>query len=364
LQVTVPDSPLLVVEDDRFLRMLQVVLDPDTPAERYAAFADFFAHEAGLDDYCARVRATVPGLFPARVQMVDTQDELRAALPEARGAAVEALTIGREELATAPKLKFVQKYGLAPAPIDTAACAERGVSVLTIRRRANIACAEHALALMLTQARKLDRFIGRVTVSRLAEIGHHYKPFERQHTPNSNWGRVGGIRLLHGATLGLIGLGEIGREIADRAVAFGMRVLYFQRRRLPEAEENARAVAYAPLDTLLAEADWLIPQLPEGPATRNLIGAPQLARMKPDAFIVNVSRPDVIERAALIDALKSGRLGGFALDPLYQAPARDDDELLQLNNVIMVPHLAGAPRLNALADFEEIVAGMARALAR
>lgn len=358
-----PDRPLLVVEDDRFLRMLQVMLDPDTPAERYAAFKDFYAHEANLDDYCARVRATIPGLFPARVQLVETQEELRAALPEACGVAVEGLTVGREELAAAPKLKFVQKYGLTPAPIDTAACTERGVTVLTIRRRANIACAEHAFALMLTQARKLDRFVGRVTVSRLAEIGHHYKPFQRQHTPYSNWGRVGGIRLLHGATLGLIGLGEIGREIAARAVAFGMRVLYFQRRRLPQAEEDAKGVAYAPLDTLLAEVDWLIPQLPEGPATRHLIAAPQLARMKGGAFIVNVSRPDVIERAALIEALQSGKLGGFALDPLYEAPARDDDELLALKNVIMVPHLAGAPRLNALADFEEIVDGMARALA-
>jgi phosphoglycerate dehydrogenase-like enzyme len=364
LSSAVPETPLLVVEEDRFLRMLQVVLDPNTPAERYAAFKDFFAHEANLDDYCARVRAKIPGLFPARVKMVETQEELRAALPDARGVAVEALTIGRDELTAAPKLRFAQKYGLAPAPIDTAACAAHDVAVLTIRRRANIACAEHALALMLTQARKLDRFVGRVTVSRLAEIGHHYKPFDRRHTPYSNWGRVGGIRMLHGATLGLIGLGEIGREIADRAVAFGMRVLYFQRRRLPEAEESARGVTYAPLDTLLDEADWLIPQLPEGPATRHLIGAPQLGRMKPGAFIVNVSRPDVIDRAALIDALKSGRLGGFALDPLYQAPAPDDDELLQFQNVIMVPHLAGAPRLNALADFEEIVAGMARALAR
>ena len=359
-----PDAPLLAVEDDRFLRMLQVVLDPDAPAERYAAFADFFAHEASLDDYCARVRAKVPGLFPARVQMVETQEELRGALADARGVAVETLSVGREELAAAPKLKFVQKYGLAATTIDTAACAERGVTVLTIRRRANIACAEHALALMLTQARKFDRFIGRVTVSRLAEAGHIYKPFDRRHTPNSNWGRVGGIRLLHGATLGLIGLGEIGGEIAARAVAFGMRVLYFQRRRLPQAEENARGVAYAPLDTLLAEADWLIPQLPEGPATRHLIGAPQLARMQPSAFIVNVSRPDVIDRAALIEALKSGKLGGFALDPLYEAPAPDDDELLQLKNVILVPHLAGAPRLNALADFEDIIDGMAQALTR
>jgi phosphoglycerate dehydrogenase-like enzyme len=356
--------PLIIVEDDRFLRVLQVVLDPDTPAERYAAFMDFFAHEADLDDYCARVRAKAGRLFPARVRMVETQEELCGTLPEAHGVAVEALTIGRDELTAAPNLKFVQKYGHRAGNIDTAACTERGVAVLTIRRRANIACAEHAMALMLTQARRLDRLVGRVTAARLAEAGYPYRPFDRRHTPNSNWGRIAGIRMLHGATLGVIGLGEIGREIAARAVAFGMRVLYFQRRPLPQDEERALGVSYVPLDMLLAEADWLIPQLPEGPSTRNLIGAAQLGRMKPGAFIVNVSRPDVIERAALIAALKSGRLGGFALDPLYQAPMQDDDELLSLKNVILVPHLAGAPRLNALADFEEIVDGMARALAR
>ena len=82
--------------------------------------------------------------------------------------------------------------------------------------------------------------------------------------------------MLHGATLGMIGLGEIGREIATRAGAFGMRILYFQRRQLPEAEERALGVAYAPLDTLLAEADWVVPQLPEGPSTQNLIGARSL----------------------------------------------------------------------------------------
>jgi len=360
----VPDAPLIVVEDDPFLRVLQVVLDPDAPAERYAAFADFFAHEANFDDYCARVRAKAPGLFPARVQMVETQDELRGALGDAHGVAVEALAFGREELAAAPKLKFVQKYGLRTATVDTFACAERGVAVLTIRRRANIACAEHAVALMLTQARKLDRLVGVVTAAKLAAEGYPFKPFDRRHTPNSNWGRIAGIRMLHGATLGLIGLGEIGREIATRAVAFGMRVLYFQRRQLLEADERALGVTYAPLDTLLAEADWLIPQLPEGPSTKNLIASAQLARMKPGAFIVNVSRPDVIDRTALIESLKSGRLGGFALDPLYQAPMRDDDKLLQLKNVILVPHLAGAPRLNALADFEDIIEGMAQTLMR
>ena len=296
--------------------------------------------------------------------MVNTQDEMRAALPEAQVLVVELLEVGRDDIVAARKLRLIQKYGAGTRGIDTAACAERGIPVLTIRRRANIACAEHTLALMLAQARKLNRMIGRISPAKLAEEGHPYRPFDRRHTPNSNWARIPGVRMLNGATLGIIGLGEIGREIAIRAGAFGMRILYFQRRQLPAEEERALGASYVPLDTLLAEADWVVPQLPEGPSTQNLIGAPQLARMKPGAFIVNVSRPGVIDRAALIEALKSGRLGGFALDPLYEAPGRDDDELLAFKNVILTPHLAAQPRWNALNDFADIVANMAHALTR
>jgi phosphoglycerate dehydrogenase-like enzyme len=355
--------PLLVVEDDPFLRMLQVVLDPATSAERRAAFADFFAHEEpDFEGYCARVRARTPALFPATVRMVETQEELRGAVPEANALVVESLAVSDDELSATPKLKVIQKYGVGLSTIDTKACAARGLTVLTIRRRANIACAEHAIALMLMQARKLDRLVGRVSIKSLAEEGYSYKPFDRRHTANSNWGRIPGIRLLHGATLGIVGLGEIGREIVVRATAFGMRVLYFQRRRLSEHDEHALGIAYAPLDTLVAESDWLVPQLPASPSTRGIIDGAHLARMKPGAFIVNVSRPDVVDRAALIQALKSGRLGGFALDPLYDAPGRDDDELLQFKNVILTPHIAAQPRWNALYDIADMIEGMARAL--
>ena len=82
---------------------------------------------------------------------------------------------------------------------------------------------------MLTLAKKLHRLAGRISVERLAELGYPYKPFDRRHTPNSNWPRISGLRTLNEATLGIIGLGEIGREIAIRAAAFGMRILYHQR---------------------------------------------------------------------------------------------------------------------------------------
>jgi phosphoglycerate dehydrogenase-like enzyme len=359
-----PANSALVVEDDRFLRVVGVVLDPNTSRERTAAFADFFAHdEPDFAGYCERVRARVGKLFPREVRLVETQDALRAALSGSCALVVESLHVGNEELAAGSALRVVQKFGWRPRNVDTAACAAKGIKVLTIRRRANIACAELAIALMLTLAKKLHRLAGRISVEQLREIGYAYKPFDRRHTPNSNWPRISGLRTLNGATLGLIGLGEIGREIAIRAAAFGMHVVYYQRMRLPAAEEHELKATYAPLEKLLAESDWVIPQLPGGPATRSLIGGAQFAQMKPGAFLVNIARADVVDRAALIEALKSGRLGGFALDPLYEEPGRGDDELLGFDNVVLTPHIAAQPRFNALDDLADMMQALSKELA-
>ena len=170
------------------------------------------------------------------------------------------------------------------------------------------------------------------------------------------------MRSLNGSTIGVIGLGEIGREIALRATAFGMNVLYFQRTRLPPGEEATLGVSYRPLHALLAQSDWVVPQLPGDPSTRHFIDRGRLALMKPGACLINVSRAEVVERNALIAALGSGHLGGFALDPPYEVPGRHDDELLAFDNVILTPHMAGSPRSNGLRDIEDVITGMAQAV--
>jgi phosphoglycerate dehydrogenase-like enzyme len=288
---------------------------------------------------------------------------MRANLKEAIALVVESIEVGREDLAAGEKLKIVQKFGVGLRNIDVAACADAGVKVRTLRRRANISCAEHAITLMLALARKLDRVIGRVTVEHINATGPAYRPFDRRYTPNANYGRIGGTLALNGATLGLIGLGEIGREIAVRAAAFGMRVLYYQRTRAPEREEIEARASYVSLGTLLAESDWIVPQVPGGPGTRDLLGRPQFPRIKPGARIVNISNAHVIDRHALIEALRAGRLGGFASDVFYEEPPAPDDELFTFDNVIFTPHMAGSPRFNGLNDFEELITGLARALA-
>jgi len=358
-------SPVIVVEDDPFTRLIQIVLDPAVSAERRTAFADFMAHdEPDFEGWCARLRARSGALSPADVRLVETQEEMRTNLADADALVVESFNVGRDELAAAPRLKVVQKFGVTLRNIDVDACDKAGITVLTLRRRANIACAEEAFGMMLVLARKMHKLNGLISVARLAEAGFPYRQFDLRHTPNGNWGRIPGMRMLNETTLGIIGLGEIGREIALRAAAFGMRTLYYQRSRLPEAEEHALQVSYAPLEQLLADSDWIVPQLPGSPSTFHLLDRTRFAQMKPGSFIINVSRGDVIDREALIEALASGHLGGFALDPLYEEPGRDDDDLLKFDNVLLIPHMAGSPRFNALQDFEDMIIGIAKETAQ
>lgn len=348
--------PRLVVEDDPFTRIVQVVLDPDVEPARAAAFGDFFAHDLpDFPGWLAALRRRLPHLYPAHVRLAADPDQFAAALPSAHTVVVEGFTMGASEVARAPALRVVQKFGTITSNIDTAACEARGIRVLTLRRRANVACAEHALALMLALSRKICETNGLISTARLQEAGYAPRPFDRAHTANSNWARIGGIRTLSGARLGIVGLGEIGRELALRAGACGMRIVYTQRHRLPAAEEARYAASYAALDALLAGSDYVSLNLPGTAATRGIVGARELDRMKKGAVLVNVARADLVDRAALVAALQSGRLGGYATDLPYDEPGRDDDPLLGFRNVIVTPHIAAQPRFNALDDFEELL---------
>ena len=355
--------PLIVVEDDPFTRIIEIVLDPGVEPARVAAFAEFFAHD--LPDFAGwltALRDQLEHLHPARVRLVANEEQLTAALPAAQAVVVEGLAIGAAELARAPALRVVQKFGTVASNIDTQACAARGIRLLMLRRRANIACAEHALGMMLALARKICETNGLISAGRLQQAGYVPATFDRAHTANSNWARISGIRTLSGAQLGIVGLGEIGRELALRAAACGMRIVYTQRHRLTSEEEARYGASYVPLGELLARSDYVSLNLPGNAETRGIIGRRELDLVKRGAMLVNVSRADLVERTALIDALHAGHLGGYATDLPYEEPGRDDDPLLQFRNVIITPHLAAQPRFNALDDFGELLLNLDRAL--
>jgi phosphoglycerate dehydrogenase-like enzyme len=354
-----------VVENDSFLRLIQVVLDPSAPQERIEAFAHFCQHDTpDFAGWCDGIRARARNIYPSDVCLVSTQAELLANLAGAAVLVVEELEVGPDEIAAAGSaLRFVQKYGLTTRNIDRAACDKAGVQILTIRRRANISTAEQALALMLALARQLIRNANLISVEQLRAAGYEPTTYDRAHTPNGNWARIPGMVTLYQRQLGIVGLGEIGRELAFRALALGMRIVYTQRTRLPADVEEQYRARYCSLDELLASSDCISLHLPRGPATVHFIGERELSIIKPGAFLINVSQPYLVERHALRRALESGRLGGYGLDTFYEEPGDPDDPLIRFPNVIVTPHLGGSPRWNSLDDIEEVIVGLARHLA-
>ena len=128
------------------------------------------------------------------------------------------------------------------------------------------------------------------------------------------------------------------------------------------AEEQHYQVSYSSLQQLLETSDWISLHLPRTAETRGVIGRRELAIIRPGAMLINVSQPSLIDRAALLDALESDRLGGFAMDGFYEEPARADDPLLKFKNVIITPHLGGSPRFNSLDDIEELLDNLAKGL--
>lgn len=361
-------SPRLkfVVENDTFLRLIQVILDPAAPQERIEAFAHFCLHD--LPDFrgwCERVRAQARHLAPSDVRLVDEQEELLANLPGAAIAVVEELSIGPEEIAAAGgTLKFVQKYGFTTRNVDHVACENAGAKILTIRRRANISTAEQGLMLMLALARQVTQNANLISLEQLKAAGYQPTTYNRAHTPNGNWARIPNMVTLYQRQLGIIGLGEIGRELALRAIALGMRIVYHQRTRLPAEIEQQYQARYLELDELLASCDFVSLHLPRSAATVGIIGQHEFSVIKPGAFLINVSQPQLVDREALRQALASGRLGGYGLDTFYEEPGDANDALIKFPNVIVTPHLGGSPRWNSLNDIEEVLVNIARELGR
>jgi phosphoglycerate dehydrogenase-like enzyme len=357
-----PPKIKFVVENDSFLRLIQVVLDPNAPKERFEAFAHFCQHDTpDFQGWCDKIRAQAQNIYPARVILVDNQAELLTYASGASVIVVEELGVGTEEIATAGKaLKFVQKYGVTTRNIDGGACAAAGVKVLTIRRRANISTAEQGLMLMLALARQVTRNANLISLEQLQDAGYKPTTYQRQHTPNGNWARIPNMVTLYQRQLGIVGLGEIGRELALRALALGMRIVYTQRTRLPADIERLYQATYCSLDELLAESDFASLHLPRGPATVGFIGARELSTIKPGAFLINVSQPNLVEREALRQSLASGRLGGYGLDTFYEEPGDANDALIKFPNVVVTPHLGGSPRWNSLDDIEEVIVNVGR----
>jgi phosphoglycerate dehydrogenase-like enzyme len=268
--------------------------------------------------------------------------------------------ISRKHIEVASKrLRLIQKFGRDCENIDVCAAQELGIPVANLIRRSSLSSAENVMALMLALARNLIVAHNSVRAVREKNLAARFETGPPR--TRFNWASVKGIRILAHQTLGLIGLGEISGEIAKRAAAFGMRIVYYKRTRLPIDQEKATGGAkYLPLNELLAQADFVTIHVPYGPQTEKMVNGEFLARMKPSSFLINTSRGGVVDEQALYEALRQKKIAGAALDVYRYEPVPPDCPLLDLDNVLWTPHMSGGEPEFILQECEDMLANLAR----
>ncbi len=227
-------------------------------------------------------------------------------------------------LESAPRLKVVANYAVGTNNIDLAAAKGRQVAVTNTPDVLTEATADLAMGLLLDVARGIT---SGDKATRRGEFSG-WAPLYRLGTEVS------------GKTLGLVGMGRIGQAMAARALGFRMRLLYTQRHPLPEGTLSA---TYTDLPTLLAQSDFVSLHCPLTPETRHLLGAKQLASMKPGSFLINTARGPVVDEKALVQALREGKLAGAGLDVFEREPELEPG-LADLDQVVIPPHLGSATK--------------------
>lgn len=297
-------------------------------------------------------RVADEGLAPLReddrfhvIRIDDSRDpEFLDQLRSAAGLIVRSATrVDAAVMAQAPALRVVGRAGVGVDNIDVAAASERGVAVLNAPSGNTVAATELTMALLLSLARKVTE----------ADRSMREGRWERS--------RFQGVEL-RGRTLGLVGAGRIGSAVAERCRVFGMDVVAYDPHLPPHRIEDLRATLVG-LDRLLEESDVVSLHVPLTDETRGLIDAAALARMKRQAFLINVSRGGVVDETALARALHEGVIAGAALDVYEHEPLPPDSPLLEAPNLVLTPHLGASTKEAQVQVALEVSRGVRAALA-
>lgn len=290
--------------------MKKVLITLPLPAKRLAAINQYISAEC------------IPGekdLYEEVADRISNYEGLLFLGPMKKG--IDAALIAK-----ANKLKIISNYGVGYDRVDTEVAKSRDIIVANTPDAVTAPTADLALGLMLSLCR-------RIVASDRAIRNKRLNSWYNSQLPSIS---------LRGKTLGIIGMGRIGKAVAQRASVFGMHIVYYQRNRLNAAIESNYKATYLPLTDLLQQADILSPHIPLSPSTRHLIGAKELALLKPSAFIVNTARGGVFDETALIKALSQGKIAGAALDVFAKEP-NIPEAFLTMENVILTPHIGTAP---------------------
>ncbi|RIK37922.1 MAG: phosphoglycerate dehydrogenase [Chloroflexi bacterium] len=270
----------------------------------------------------------------------DDPQAVRALLGNAEAIVTREQPVTAQTLAAAPNLRLVQKYGGRPDRIDLDAAQAAGVAVAVMPLRGCIAVAELTLTLILALSKQLIDAHRATVEGAYRELGlQPARSSQRVHA--FQWMKLPNLQEIRGKRLGVVGFGEIGTEVAKRANAFGMEVVYYKREPLPAWLDAQLNVQPLPFDELLRTSDFVTLHVPHGPATDKLIGARELGLMQPSAYLVNTCRGPVVDEAALVAALQAGAIAGAGLDVFEFEPLQWDSPLTQLSNVILTPHIGG-----------------------
>ncbi len=293
-----------------------------------------FVHTWVPDD----LRARLDGQFDADYHDVFADglldpEPLKERFRDKAGVLLLGSYVGEEILdACAGTLRVVANIAVGVDNIDVDSATRNGVLVTNTPGVLDEPVADMSMAMVLAVGRRLAEGDRYVRAGRFRTY-----PFQLLWSAD-----------IGGETLGIIGLGRIGKRVAARAQGFGMKVCYHKRSRLPDDEAAALGVEWRELPDLLAEAKYVLLLCPLTPETRHLIGAPELARMRSDAFLVNMARGPVVHEQALIEALRAEQIAGAALD-VYEFEPKVDPALWEMDNVVLTPHIASATRTTRLA---------------
>lgn len=245
--------------------------------------------------------------------------------------------VDKQLIDKAKRLKVVANFGVGYDNIDVAYAKQKGIAVTNTPQSTTIATANFAMGLMLSLVRKIttnDRWLRQGDV--IPFWGH-----------NSTYGEA-----ITGKTLGILGLGRIGKAMAKRALAFDMKIVYHNRNPLPPQEERLYHATYLSFEELLRQSDILSIHTPLNTTTQGLLGTPEFGRMKKGAYVVNTGRGGIIQTEALIEALKTNHLAGAALDVFEEEPLIPK-ALLAMDNVVLTPHNGTATKAARDAMFAE-----------
>ncbi|OYT58128.1 3-phosphoglycerate dehydrogenase [Euryarchaeota archaeon ex4484_178] len=253
-----------------------------------------------------------------------------------------ATKVRKEMIDAAKNLKVIGRAGVGLDNIDVEYAKSKGIKVINTPGATSISVAELTIGLILAVMRKIA--------------------YADRETRAGNWPKkkCKGIEM-YGKTLGIIGIGRIGKEVAKRAKAFGMKVLYYDVYRPDEATERELGVEYRDLDTLISESDVITLHIPLLPETKHLINAERIAKMKDGAIIINAARGGIVDEEALYEALKSGKLYGAALD-VYENEPLKESKLFELDNVVLTPHIGAQAKEGQTRAGIEIAQKVAEAL--